>query len=394
MAEIVLITGTPGAGKTAHMVHMLATDPMFKDAEGKPRKIFTNIKGLNIPDMSTIDVSSIKEEQAQSTDEKLSFHDIYQWIKQPENYGSVVIIDEVQDVWPARSNGSQVPPNVAWLNTHRHLGVDIFVLTQNPKNIDVNLRGLVNKHLHVAKNKLGMRTLLEWKYCANNPLTQAKDAFAKVHKLDKKIFGYYKSAEVHTENKTKVTKWVFVLPIVLLIMPVALYFSYSLLKNMASKDKVVEAAAASAPAATDGDMGQQLGTNSNMSQPQNTLGAKPEDFVPRMAERPETKPIYDGQRQVQTMEWPVGCIINTQKVCTCYSEQGTKIKEINQQLCKSYVADGLPFNPYKRPEQEQQQANQAGNHSDDGSTAQVAQMGGKPLPSLNNGDSEVVANIQ
>ena len=394
MAEIVLITGTPGAGKTAHMVHMLVNDSMFKNSDGTPRKIFTNIKGLNIPDMPTIDVSSIASEQAESTDEKLSFHDIYKWIVKPENHGSVVIIDEVQDVWPARSNGSQVPPNVAWLNTHRHLGVDIFVLTQNPKNIDVNLRGLVNKHLHVAKNKLGMRTLLEWKYCANNPLTQAKDAFAKVHKLDKKIFGYYKSAEVHTENKTKVTKWVFVLPIVLLIMPVALYFSYSLLKNMASKDKVVVAAAASSPASTDGDTGQQLGTNSNMTQPQNTLGAKPEDFVPRMAERPETKPLYDGQRQVQAMEWPVGCIINTKKVCTCYSEQGTKIKEINQQLCKSYVADGLPFNPYKRPEQEQQQANQAGNHGDDGSTAQVAQMGGKPLPSLNNGDSEVVANIQ
>ena len=394
MAEIVLITGTPGAGKTAHMVHMLVNDSMFKNSDGTPRKIFTNIKGLNIPEMPTIDVSSIASEQAESTDEKLSFHDIYKWIVKPENHGSVVIIDEVQDVWPARSNGSQVPPNVAWLNTHRHLGVDIFVLTQNPKNIDVNLRGLVNKHLHVAKNKLGMRTLLEWKYCANNPLTQAKDAFAKVHKLDKKIFGYYKSAEVHTENKTKVTKWVFVLPVVLLIMPVALYFSYSLLKNMASKDKVVEAAAASAPAATDGDMGQQLGTNSGMTQPQNTLGAKPEDFVPRMAERPETKPIYDGQRQVQTMEWPVGCIINTKKVCTCYSEQGTKIKEINQQLCKSYVADGLPFNPYKRPEQEQQQANQAGNHSDDGSTAQVAQMGGEPLPSLRNGDSKDVANIQ
>lgn len=394
MAEIVLITGTPGAGKTAHMVHMLVNDSMFKNSDGTPRKIFTNIKGLNIPDMPTIDVSSIASEQAESTDEKLSFHGIYKWIVKPENHGSVVIIDEVQDVWPARSNGSQVPPNVAWLNTHRHLGVDIFVLTQNPKNIDVNLRGLVNKHLHVAKNKLGMRTLLEWKYCANNPLTQAKDAFAKVHKLDKKIFGYYKSAEVHTENKTKVTKWVFVLPIVLLIMPVALYFSYSLLKNMASKDKVVEAAAASAPAATDGDMGQQLGTNSNMTQPQNTLGAKPEDFVPRMAERPETKPLYDGQRQVQVMEWPVGCIINTKKVCTCYSEQGTKIKEINQQLCKSYVADGLPFNPYKRPEQEQQQANQAGNHSDDGSTAQVAQMGGQPLPSLSNGDSKDVANIQ
>ena len=186
------------------------------------------------------------------------------------------------------------------------------------------------------------------------------------------------------------------LPIVLLIMPVALYFSYSLLKNMGNKEKVVEASgtvAASTPATLEGEIGQQIGTG-GMTQPQNTLGAKPEDFVPRMAERPETKPIYDGQRQVQTMEWPVGCIINTQKVCTCYSEQGTKIKEINQQLCKSYVADGLPFNPYKRQEQATQQAVQPESNAYDGNAAQVAQMGGEPLPSLSNGDSKDVANIQ
>lgn len=393
MAEIVLITGTPGAGKTAHMVHMMLNDPIFKDNEGNPRKVFTNIKELQLPH---IPVSSIKEEQAQSTDEKLSFHDCYEWIKKPENHGSI-IIDEVQDVWPARSNGSQVPPNVAWLNTHRHLGVDIFVLTQNPKNIDINLRGLVNKHLHVAKNKLGMRTLLEWKYCANNPLTQAKDAFAKVHKLDTKVFDLYKSAEIHTENKTKVTKWVFVLPVVLIIMPIALYFSYSLLKNMGKDTTETAQTAASAPAAieqTATGIANQFDNAANGNQVQNTLGAKAEDFIARLAERPETKPLYDSQRQVQAMEWPVGCIINTQDKCTCYSEQGTKIKEINDELCKTYVADGLPFNPYKRAEQQNSQQQNTDNRSTQQGNSQIAQLGGNSLPSLHNGDSDKMAVIQ
>ncbi|ULJ60120.1 zonular occludens toxin family protein [Wielerella bovis] len=246
MAEIVLITGTPGAGKTAHMVHMMLNDPIFKNENGELRKVFTNINGLELPH---IHVSSKKEELAQSTEEQLSFHDCYEWIKKPENLGSIIIIDEAQDVYPTRSNGSQVPPNVSWLNTHRHLGVDIFVLTQNPKYLDINLRGLVNKHLHVARNKLGMRTLLEWKYCANNPLVQAKDAFAQIHKLDDKVFDLYKSAEIHTENKNKVSKVVFILPLALILMPIMFYMSYKNLKNIGKidNDEVVATSSASEP---------------------------------------------------------------------------------------------------------------------------------------------------
>ncbi|HEZ5003116.1 TPA: zonular occludens toxin domain-containing protein, partial [Neisseria meningitidis] len=50
MAEICLITGTPGSGKTLKMVSMMANDEMFKpDENGIRRKVFTNIKGLKIP---------------------------------------------------------------------------------------------------------------------------------------------------------------------------------------------------------------------------------------------------------------------------------------------------------------------------------------------------------
>ncbi|WII93508.1 zonular occludens toxin domain-containing protein [Kingella negevensis] len=391
MAEIVLVTGTPGAGKTAHVVHLMVNDPIFKDQNGESRKVFTNINGLTLPH---IHVSTDKEKHPVSTEEQLSFHDCYKWIKEPENIGSIIIIDEAQDVYPTRSNGSQVPPNVAWLNTHRHLGVDIFIITQNPKNIDINLRGLVNKHLHVAHNKLGMRTLLEWKYCANNPITQAKDGFSQIHSLDKKVFDLYKSAELHTKNKGKISKVVFILPLALLLMPLMLYKSYTGLKNIGKTEEnpeVVAASSASSPGV------QQITNAINQQNPnQNTLGAKPEDFIPRLAERPETKPLYDNQRQVTAIEYPVACIISTTNKCTCYSEQGTKIKEIQDQLCKSYVNDGFPFNPYKKETQQTtSQTSQSTQTPQPQEThSQVAELGGKSKPSLIPNHPDDLAVIQ
>lgn len=346
MAEIVLITGKPGAGKTAHMVHMMLHDPIFKNENGELRKVFTNIKGLELPH---IEVSSIQSEQAESTDEKLSFHDVHKWIKQPENLGSIIIIDEVQDVYPSRGNGSKVPENVSWLNTHRHLGIDIFVLTQDPKDIDSRLRNLVNKHLHIAKNKLGMRTLLEWKYCANNPIVQAKDAFAKVHKIDDNVKNLYKSAEIHTVNTTKVSKWVYAIPVLLVAFPALFYLSYVLLKNggrlKPEKQETPIVQAASQPALSSLDV-----QNALQSEQQKSLKAS--DFVPTLAERPESKPIYDGVRSVKQFERVAACVKGGKTGCTCYSDQGTPLKEVTKAMCVDYATNGLPFDPFREPVQE------------------------------------------
>lgn len=339
MAEIVLVTGVPGTGKTAKVVSMMVNDPMFQpDENGISRKVFSNINGLKLPH---IRVESDGEQYLVSTPETLSFHDIHEWIKKPENHGSIVIIDEVQDVWPARSAGSKVPKNVSWLNTHRHLGVDIFVLTQNPKNIDINLRGLVKKHWHVAMNKLGMRTLLEWKYCADNPITQAKDAFASLYKVDDKIFDLYKSAEIHTENKVKCTKWVYVLPVVLLLVPIFIGLSYYMLKNKygAPPEELQTAEQAASGVLNEPDLSG-IATAKGQS-------LTPELYVPTLADKPESKPLYDGVRQVKTFEMLSACIQGGKTGCTCYSQQGTALKEITKEMCIDYVKNGLPFNPYK-----------------------------------------------
>lgn len=389
MAEIVLVTGKPGAGKTAHVVHMMMHDPIFKNEKGELRKVFTNIKDLQLPH---IEVSSIQSEQAESTDEILSFHDVYRWIKEPDNLGSIIIIDEVQDVYPSRSNGSKVPENVSWLNTHRHLGVDIIVITQDPKDIDSRLRNLVNKHYHIARNKLGMRTLLEWKYCANNPLVQAKDAFAKIHKIDDNVKDLYKSAELHTENQTKVTKWVYVIPICLVMLPILFYFSYGLLKSgggLVKQDTKSEVQTASVPVLSNAlnNVSQDLITHNQSLTPQM--------FVPTLAERPESKPIYDSVRQVRHLENIAGCMKGGKTGCTCYSHQATPLREITKSMCLDYAENGLPFDPFREKSTPNPvQTNYDKQDNDVTHHSQVAVMGGQVRPSLSIGNDPKLDNIQ
>ena len=105
----------------------------------------------------------------------------------------------------------------------------------------------------------------------------------------------------------------------------------------------------------------------------------PEQFVPMMAERPEYERI-------------AACVKGGKTGCTCYSDQATKLTEISREMCLNYVENGLPFDQFCEPEQpERTQATESEGHS---GGAQIDEMGGQPLPSLSNGDSKVVANIQ
>ena len=321
MAEICLITGTPGSGKTLKMVSMMANDKMFQpDENGISRKVFTNIKGLKIPHTY---IETDAKKLPRSTEDQLSAHDMYEWIKKPENIGAIVIVDEAQDVWPARSAGSKIPENVSWLNTHRHLGIDIFVLTQGPKLLDTNLRTLVRKHYHIAANKMGMRTLLEWKICADDPIRMAKQAFSSIYTLDKKVYDLYESAEVHTVNKVKRSKWFYALPVILLLVPVFLGLSYTMLKNYGKQPEQEQAQELAASDVNQAASEVQEQTAATAAQAGGDL--TPEMFVPTLAEKPESKPIYNSVRQVKTFEYIAGCVDGGKSGCTCYSAQGTPL---------------------------------------------------------------------
>lgn len=108
------------------MVSMMANDEMFKpDENGVRRKVFTNIKGLKIPHTH---IETDAKKLPKSTDEQLSAHDMYEWIKKPENVGAIVIVDEAQDVWPhapqVRKSRKRPMAEHTQASGHRYICID------------------------------------------------------------------------------------------------------------------------------------------------------------------------------------------------------------------------------------------------------------------------------
>ncbi|HGO7575905.1 TPA: hypothetical protein ACLA2K_002126, partial [Neisseria meningitidis] len=188
-----------------------------------------------------------------------------------------------------------------------------------------------------------------------------------------KVYDLYESAEVHTVNKVKRSKWFYTLPVIILLIPVFVGLSYKMLSSYGKKQ---EEPAAQESAATEH---QAVFQDKTEGEPVNNGNLTADMFVPTLSEKPESKPIYNGVRQVKTFEYIAGCVQGGRTGCTCYSHQGTALKEVTELMCKDYVKNGLPFNPYKEESQGQEVRQSAQQHSD---RAQVATLGGKPLQNL------------
>src|SRR5256885_16044190 len=63
--------------------------------------------------------------------------------------GSVIIIDEVQRIWRPSGPGQKIPDMIALLETHRHRGLDFYIITQGPNLIHANVRALIGRHVHL-----------------------------------------------------------------------------------------------------------------------------------------------------------------------------------------------------------------------------------------------------
>lgn len=368
MAAITLITGKPRIGKTAFAVELLMFDDYYKG-----RKIFSNINGLLI--------------DHHQPPEGHSWEDMHEWLKWKENIGSVVIYDEVQYLFPTRSSGSKMPENVAFLNIHGHYGIDMILITQSPKLLDVNLREVVNKHIHIAANKMGGLTRLEWNEVALNPTQQSRNALSSSHKIREEVLEYYKSAEVHTAHSHVKSRWYYVIIAMLFILPCILglvgFMGYKMYQGYKEKAGITAQAEA---AKEDTGFKNPLDPDSQKEMmPQSGIqgqNLKPEDFVPVLAEKPESKPIYNGVRQVKTFERIAACIDGGKTGCTCYSDQATPLKEVTKEMCKDYAHNGLPFNPYKESDHSSNQAQTAPSASDTSAGVQVASLGGQSPQNL------------
>lgn len=339
---IYLFTGNMGTGKTSRVVSMILNneDGLFKmkleDGTEVDRPLyFCHIDGL---DKRKFNAHELTEEEIMSA----PLRDII-----PQ--GAVLIVDEAHYTYPVRASGRPVPPYIQELTELRHHGHTVILMTQHPSQLDVFVRNIVSKHTHLERKAVGMKQY-SWYKCVttlDNPagVTGVESASWKP---PKDAFKYYKSSSQHQKFKKNIPLVVWALIGIFAFMAWKGYNVYQIYQKGTGQQEQVEPqeAAASQPQ-------MELPTELTEQTAKIDNSLNPTDFIPTLAEKPESKPLYDSVRQVKTFERLAACIDGGKSGCTCYSDQGTALKEVTKAMCKDYVKNGMPFNPYKDPSQAQ-----------------------------------------
>lgn len=227
-------------------------------------------------------------------------------VPSPENWwlwvlpGDVVVIDEVQTVWPKMVSGKRVPSMIRYLETHRHYGIDFVIITQGPALIHANVRSLVGQHRHVRRLKGRNAALIyEWDHCSANT-DKIGTATSKVFLYPKKSFALYKSSQLHTKQKFAHSLPMLVGILALCATPALWYYAIHKGGSSAALTATAQPAAAS---------GVSLG-----QAPAPVAQAAPVAQVPAVSQWPEytqSKPArepdpYDGRAFYLEGEWSSG----------------------------------------------------------------------------------------
>lgn len=289
---ITLITGAPGTGKSNACVSLL-------EEIGKDRPLYVfGIPELKIPHIELADPTT--------------------W---PDTVpdGSAIILDEVQNVWRPRGSGQKVPDHVAKLETHRHHGLDFYIITQGPNLLDSNVRALVGRHVHLRDLGILGRWWYEWPECADNCRTAWKNApIKKRYRLDKAAQAKYKSASIHVKPVRSVPWMLAVMVLALLVVAVMTWKAYGMISAKVAPAKPSPAEAVpGAPAPV-----------VNAPSPMQSASTGPKliddrvDWIPRVSTRPDSAPAYDHLRQVVSMPRIAGAIFMGKR-WKCLTQQGT-----------------------------------------------------------------------
>lgn len=296
---ITLITGGPGTGKTLYVV-----DQLLKFDRSRPLYV-DGVTDLQIP------------------------HEKFDPLKWPDEIpdGSLLVIDEVQRVWRPSAPGAALLPSIAGLETHRHKGLDFFIMTQHPSLVHQNVRRLVGKHIHLVANWSG-RKLYEWPETQTDPQTGRHQAASRPYSLSKQAMGAYKSAEIHTKQNRRLPLVVFGLAASLVLVVLIGYYVYGRVGDLTKTNTPHPVAAVSGNPVT------------------GSKGANIFDFKPRVPSRPETAPAYDGMLKVVDAPSMRACILKGDE-CKCYTSQATPYPAPDP-VCRDFVAGNI-FNPFYKP---------------------------------------------
>lgn len=347
---ITLLTGLPGNGKTLYALWYIKRKAALENRE----VYYNNIKDLNLP------WTALEKPE--------------EWMNCPA--GSIIVLDEAQFVFPKKPNGAKLPDHYEKLATHRHNGFDIYIITQHPSLVDNFVRQLVGQHFHAVR-KFGMNraTIYEWSSCNPAPqnIASQKSAIPFKWSYPKEVFGYYKSAEVHTVKRAIPAKVFLAIGFVALVI----FGGWFVMKKYAARYE------------KDPDQQSQTADFGGGSGAVNVVDAAnvgvqhtdPDEIdpladaklymfnqTPRVVSLPETAPKYDALTVPVRVPVPAMCVqIGSVSVagkeirCKCYTQQATPM-DIDFNMCMSIARNGrfMDFDPepMRRDEQTAQRSAQ------------------------------------
>ena len=322
---LVLVTGSPGAGKTSNMLWEFLKNPDYAD---RP-KFCSDITDF---DRAAHGIGD--------------FTDIEKWQDCPD--GSIIFCDEAQRFLRPRS-GRVVPDWLGAFETHRHRGFDFIFITQHPSLIDTHVRRLIGRHHHFHK-PFGIKNSIRytWEHTQENPCAHTfKDAQRKSIRTNPEVFKLYKSTALDTHKRQ--LPWGKLLLGLFGLLLVFGGIAYPFL-HLGSKDKKI----AETTAATQQQQGEKganplVAFDSPVSEDFAPKSFKPTDLIPRADNLPWTAPYYD--ELTRPSDFPrIAACMESSKGCNCYTQQATPLT-VSLDVCKSIVKNGT-FDNWKTQRQQ------------------------------------------
>lgn len=300
--------------------------------------------------------------------------DFKDWQACPD--GSIFLIDEAHNDMPVRKGG-EPPEAIKMLAEHRRRGMDFFLISQHPLNIDAFVRRLIGSpgwHRHLKRaSGAPLVSVLEWP-SVNTTCEKAgagESGSVTMVPYPTEVYKWYESTSLDTA-KVKIPFQAKVLIAALLAVPVLVYFGYTKFQAGLSKP----ATAASAPS-TPGQPGISPMPMRPASSPMSAMEYVA-TFKPRLDSWPHSAPRYDKLTEPTAAPYPAACIMMGSR-CECFTQQATTMP-VDVHLCLQIVKSGY-FMDWTPPEiVEAKKAARRGPENQRQGTQQIPKPGEAPKP--------------
>lgn len=250
------------------------------------------------------------------------------WHELPD--GAIIVHDEAQTLYRPRGTGAMVPEHVAKMETHRHKGHDLYLITQHPMLVDSNVRRLAGEHVHAVRPfGAKLATLHKWGQVKEQCDKSRADSLQETFVYPKELFEAYKSATVHT-HKFKMPGrvwWLLAIPLLL----AACVWGFVQWYSSFGKD--------TAPEQTTGGMMTAAATGSGQARAVKTKAEWMDERTPRIQGLAHSAPAFDQVTAPSRAPYPAACVAMG-KTCRCYTDQAT-ILDTPEGLCRQIVERGF-----------------------------------------------------